>query len=129
MLFKILHGDPSKVSLDVTPFHAGWCYVTHDGYFYVDLNIGTEEAPNNQRLKLNAKDAETLMGKSLDEIKEYVSIQPDWNQTDETKADYIKNKPKTGGVFTTSIANNVLMLEQTGAIYATTIENNILTLV
>lgn len=92
-IFKILHGDPSNVSLDVTPFHEGYCYVTHDGYFYVDLNIGTKESPNNQRLKLNAKDAETLMGKSLDEIKEYVSVQSDWAQTDETKSDYIKNKP------------------------------------
>ena len=60
MLFKILHGDSSKISLDVTPFHEGWCYVTHDGYFYVDLNVGTEESPDYQRIKLNAKDAETL---------------------------------------------------------------------
>ena len=60
MLFKILHGDPSKISLDVTPFHEGWCYVTHDGYFYVDLNIGTKESPNYQRMKLNAKEAESL---------------------------------------------------------------------
>lgn len=57
MLFKILHGNPSSISLDITPFHEGWCYVTHDGYFYVDLNTGTEEIPNNQRLKLNANNA------------------------------------------------------------------------
>ena len=60
MLFKILHGDRAGISTDVTPFHEGWCYVTHDGCFYVDLNIGTPESPNNQRIKLNAKDAETL---------------------------------------------------------------------
>lgn len=62
MLFKILHGDPSKISLDITPFHEGWCYVTHDGYFYVDLNVGTVETPNNQRVKLNANEAEKLTG-------------------------------------------------------------------
>lgn len=68
MLFKILHGDQSRISLDTTPFHEGWCYVTHDGCFYVDLNIGTEDAPNNQRLKLNAADAETLCGMTIEQI-------------------------------------------------------------
>lgn len=53
MLFKILHGDSSKISLDITPFHEGWAYVTHDGCFYVDLNIGTVDSPDNQRIKIN----------------------------------------------------------------------------
>ena len=53
MLFKILHGDQSKISPDITPFHEGWAYVTHDGCFYVDLNIGTEDSPNNQRIQIN----------------------------------------------------------------------------
>lgn len=75
MLFKILHGDESNISLDVTPFHEGWAYVTHSGFFYVDLNIGTVESPNNQRIKLNAKDAETLCGMSLDELKLEIATQ------------------------------------------------------
>jgi hypothetical protein len=87
MLFKILHGDESNISLDVTPFHEGWCYVTHSGYFYVDLNIGTAESPNNQRIKLNAANCETLMGKSL------VELQSDWSVNDETSPAYIKNRP------------------------------------
>ncbi len=62
MLFKILHGDPSNISLEVTPFHEGWAYVTHDGFFYIDLNVGTEESPDNQRLKINANEAEKLLG-------------------------------------------------------------------
>lgn len=66
MLFKILHGDASRISTDITPFHEGYCYVTHDGFMYIDMNIGTEEAPNNQRIKLNAQNAEALM-KTLDE--------------------------------------------------------------
>ena len=73
MLFKILHGDESNISLDIIPFHEGWAYVTHSGYFYVDLNIGTEESPNNQRIKLNAKDAETLSGKSFNDLKEEIN--------------------------------------------------------
>lgn len=60
MLFKILHGDDSRISTDITPYHEGYCYVTHNGDFYVDMN--------NQRIKLNAKDAETLMGASLSTI-------------------------------------------------------------
>ena len=65
MLFKILHGDKTNISLDVTPFHEGWCYLTHDGFFYCDLNIGTVESPNNQRIKLNAGSAETILGYNI----------------------------------------------------------------
>ena len=68
MLFKILHGDASRISTDITPFHEGYCYVTHNGYLYVDINVGTAESPNNQRIKLNAKDAETIMGASLSTV-------------------------------------------------------------
>ena len=64
MLFKILYGDESRISTDVTPYHEGYCYVTtgsNGSGFYVDMN--------NKRVKLNAKDAETLMGMSFDDIK------------------------------------------------------------
>lgn len=72
--FKMLHGDESNISLDVTPFHEGWAYITTSGYYYVDLNIGTAESPNNQRIKLNANNAETLCGMSLDELKESIQV-------------------------------------------------------
>lgn len=77
MLFKILHGDESRISTDITPFHEGYCYVTHDGYMYVDMNIGTVASPNNQRIKLNAKDAETLAGLSVNEIIEQIKDDTD----------------------------------------------------
>lgn len=60
MLFKILHGDKSRISTNITPYHEGYCYVTHDGEFYVDMN--------KERVKLNAKDCETIAGASLDSI-------------------------------------------------------------
>lgn len=60
MLFKILHGDDSRISTDITPYHEGYAYVTHKGDFYVDMN--------GKRIKLNAKDAETLMGASLSTV-------------------------------------------------------------
>lgn len=75
MLFKILHGDDSNISIDITPFHEGYCYVTHGGYMYIDMNIGTKEAPNNQRIKLNAQNCETLMGVSLEELKNEIITQ------------------------------------------------------
>ena len=75
MLFKILHGDESRISTDITPFHEGWAYVTTSGNFYIDMNIGTVEAPNNQRIKLNAKDAETIDGLSFDELRVFISNQ------------------------------------------------------
>ena len=68
MLFKILHGDASRISTEITPFHEGYCYVTHDGYMYIDMNIGTVAAPNNQRVKLNANEAESLLGYDITQI-------------------------------------------------------------
>ena len=56
-LFKILHGDEERISLDITPFHEGWCYVTHNGRFYVDMNIGTEEAPIYERIETTSRSA------------------------------------------------------------------------
>ena len=75
MLFKILHGDESRISTDITPFHEGWAYVTTSGNFYIDMNIGTVESPNNQRIKLNARDTETIEGVSLDELKALITNQ------------------------------------------------------
>ena len=56
-LFKILHGDEERISLDITPFHENWCYVTHNGRFFVDMNIGTKEAPNYQRVETTSRSA------------------------------------------------------------------------
>ena len=61
MLFKMLHGDASNISTDITPFHEGWCYITHDGSFYADLNIGTENSPNNQRIQINETFTKNLL--------------------------------------------------------------------
>lgn len=37
MLFRILKGDSSRISTDITPFHDGWAYFTpDDGGFYID---------------------------------------------------------------------------------------------
>lgn len=120
--FKMLHGDESNISLDITPFHEGWAYITTSGYYYVDLNIGTVESPNNQRIKLNSHNAETLMGMTLDEIKAYVQVQADWNQTDATKADFILNKPVEATddeVMALLISRNVIMpvSDSTGYVY------------
>jgi hypothetical protein len=63
-LFKILHGDEERISTDITPFHESWCYVTHNGRFFVDMNIGTPEAPNYQRVevtKLSTLDIDTII--------------------------------------------------------------------
>lgn len=55
MLFKILHGDSMRLSTDITPLNTGCMYVTYDGQLYVDLNVGTDEAPDHQRVKLNSR--------------------------------------------------------------------------
>ena len=56
-LFKILHGDEERISLDITPFHEGWCYITHNGRFYVDMNIGTPETPVYARVETTSRSA------------------------------------------------------------------------
>lgn len=43
-LFKILKGDSSRISMDVTPFHDGYAYFTpDDGGFYIDSVEGGVE--------------------------------------------------------------------------------------
>lgn len=67
-LCKFLKGDSARISTDITPFHEGYIYVTKDGYMYIDMNLGTADTPNNQRIKLNAGDAETILGASLSDV-------------------------------------------------------------
>lgn len=50
---------------------------------------------------------------------------PDWNQTDPTKADYIKNKPSTLAI---EITDGVLTLTQNNFTYKSFIDNNTLTI-
>lgn len=51
MLFKILEGDSSRISTDITPFHAGWCYYTSDdGGFYID---SLEDNGTEKRTRIN----------------------------------------------------------------------------
>ena len=97
MLFKILHGDDAYISLDIVPFHEGYCYVTYGGNMYVDMNTGTASEPNNQRIQLNAANAQTLCDMTLEEIKAELSSQPDWND--------IKNKPFGEENTSTEVAN------------------------
>ena len=52
MLFKILHGEASRISTDITPFHEGYCYMTHEGAMYVDMNVGTADSPIYQRVQV-----------------------------------------------------------------------------
>lgn len=119
MLFKILHGDTSRISTNVTPFHEGYCYVTHDGYMYIDMNIGTETNANNQRIKLNAKDAETLTGASLSTILNSSDIEI---PTSKVVLDALNKKQNTITGAATSIigtnlaANQVLVSNTSGKV-------------
>lgn len=51
MLFKILQGDSSRISTDITPLHPGWCYFTSDdGKLYIDSQ---EEDGTQKRTCIN----------------------------------------------------------------------------
>lgn len=52
MLFKILQGDSSRISTDITPLHPGWCYFTRDdGRLYIDS--ANEDGSNPKRTCIN----------------------------------------------------------------------------
>lgn len=70
-LFKPVIGDSSRISLETTPFHEGWVYFTTDGFLYFDVNVGTEENPDNQRIKLKA-DAD--VAKKLVELNNALNV-------------------------------------------------------
>ena len=53
-LFKPLLGDESRISLEVTPFHEGYVYFVKEGFLYFDVDLGTTDEPNQQRIKLRA---------------------------------------------------------------------------
>jgi hypothetical protein len=89
--FKPFRG--SRSALDATPTQDGNVYFcTDDGSLHFDY---VDADGNLHRKQINAKNAETLCGMTLDEIRQSCStfVQADWNQTDETQNDYIKNKP------------------------------------
>ena len=49
-LFKILQGESSRISTDITPFHEGYAYfTTDDGGFYIDAVVEGE----NERICIN----------------------------------------------------------------------------
>ena len=51
-LFKILKGDSSRISQDVTAFHEGYAYLTpDDGGFYIDSVVSGA----NKRIRINPK--------------------------------------------------------------------------
>ena len=67
-LFKQLRGK--RADLDAQPLHDGHAYFcTDDGSFHIDY---ADENGDLHRKQINAKDAEKLMGMSLDEIKKYI---------------------------------------------------------
>ena len=70
-LFKPFRG--TRASLDSQPLHDGYAYFcTDDGSFHIDY---VDAESTLQRKQINAKDAETLCGMSLEEIQKSIS----WN--------------------------------------------------
>lgn len=109
-LFKISRGLKSNLPETITD---GWCYfTTDDKKFWIDYG--------NERVPINAKNADTLAGAELAtiisnddtkiptcgavyantqelteaiiELESKTGFQADWNQNDETAIDYIKNR-------------------------------------
>ena len=58
----------TRAELNQVPKHDGYVYFCDDGTLFYDY---TDENGNLLRKQINAKDAETLCGKTLEELKEY----------------------------------------------------------
>lgn len=61
-LFKILKGDSSRISTDVTPFHNGYAYFTSDdGGFYID----SEDDGIQRRIRINPEYGSAVIASTL----------------------------------------------------------------
>ena len=65
---KILRGDSSRISTDITPFHDGWWYYcTNSGEVYIDSEIDGKQMrtcinPKGVAAKQNVDDAGKVLG-------------------------------------------------------------------
>lgn len=86
-LFKISKGTSKNLPSTLTE---GYCWYTYDdSKWYIDYK---DENGVLTRKALNAQNAETLCGKTLEELKAELTTQPDWAQNDPDAIDYIKNR-------------------------------------
>ena len=80
-LFKTFRGQ--RTDLNNVPFTDGYAYFCpDDGSFHIDCLVDGQE----QRIQLNAKNAETLTGKTLEELKEYFLEQINFENGIDTNA-------------------------------------------
>lgn len=97
-LWKPFRG--SRTTLDSQPLHDGYVYFCiDDGTLFFDF---TDADGNLQRKQINAKDCESVLGLTLEEIQKSISwndlldkpeqIQSDWFEGDNTSPAYIKNR-------------------------------------
>ena len=73
MNLNFLHGDKTRISIDITPFDEGSFYVTYNGDMYVDMNTGTNSEPDNKRLQLTFN-ADIVRSEIISAIYPVVSI-------------------------------------------------------
>ena len=110
-LFKINRGNESNLPVELKD---GWAYFcTDNGNFHIDYINSDGEL---QRRQINSEYAAKLRYLSDGEYVELTAeqlaeairnfqagqVQADWNQTDDTAADYIKNKPDISSMQTQS---------------------------
>lgn len=110
-LFKINRGNESNLPVELKD---GWAYFcTDNGNFHIDYINSDGEL---QRRQINSEYAAKLRYLSDGEYIELTAeqlaeairnfqagqVQADWNQTDDTAADYIKNKPDISSMQTQS---------------------------
>ena len=74
-LFKILKGESSRISTEITPFHEGWAYFTaDDGGFYIDAIVDGE---GNKRILVNPKSTDfhgTLIASGWSEGRQTITV-------------------------------------------------------
>ncbi len=110
-IFKPLRGN--REALDAQPLHDGYAYFcTNDGTFHIDY---TDADGNLQRKQLNAKNAETLIGLTLDEIKTQFETQIKETYIDSLDSKFVKTDAGEDGEQT--IKGYIRMIGDDGGIY------------
>lgn len=82
-LFKILKGNSSRISTDITPFHDGYAYFTpDDGGFYIDSEDNGEQKRHRVNPKGSTAISATLSASGWSGKQQVVSVPGMTSSTD-----------------------------------------------
>jgi hypothetical protein len=101
-LFKLFRGPSADLPTSGDLLKDGYAFFcTDDGKFVINYKDGVDEEGNDiiKQKRVNASELDSIaqelenLGLDIEEIKAAMAAQTDWDQSDDTAVDFIKNKP------------------------------------